>query len=74
VSSLLQIRCAVQENERRGTEQHRVYPVRYSSGGLAEGLPSNLIVKQINETIIVHRKCIIYCSCANALFSAQAGQ
>ena len=59
VSSLRHIRCAVQDNKRRGTEQHRVYPVRCSSRGLAEGLPSNWIIKQTNKTIIVDRKCTV---------------
>ena len=76
LSSFRQNRCALQDNERRGTDKYRVYPIRWSSGGLAEGLPSNLIVNQVNKTktIMVHRKGIIHCSCGNALYPAQAIQ
>jgi len=51
-------------------KKHRGYPDMCPSGGLAAALPSNLIVKLINKSFTQK----MYCSCANALYPAQALQ
>jgi len=52
-------------------KKHRGYPDRCPSGGLAAALPSNFIVKLINETKFYTER---HCSGANALYPAQAIQ